>query len=246
MTCTYLDKIINFLLNLSMSPMAALNMDSTMIWEILSSCTCPTGGHKQPYGWSIWQYSLFFLWFSCITTLPYCMPQHPVLCLALPQTSHFQHSINELATEAALNHVLFLLKTPCTFLYSFCHKNPCIGWRCRSPTCPKPDPRVATRPLPRPLYFWYLVQFETYIVVTVYLSMWINKASSCGSVFSSRQSCTNISCRRQQNRLERRARSRLRETFCRRREQAGWSTLVRLLWSISLALQLRRGVPPMP
>ena len=30
MTCT-LDKIINFLLNLSMSPMAALNMDSTMI-----------------------------------------------------------------------------------------------------------------------------------------------------------------------------------------------------------------------
>ena len=39
----------------------------------------------------------------------------------------------------------------------------------QSPTCPKPEPRVATRPLPRPLYFWYLlVQFETYIVVTVY------------------------------------------------------------------------------
>ena len=41
MTCT-LDKIINFLLNLSMSPMAALNMASTMIREILSSRTCPT------------------------------------------------------------------------------------------------------------------------------------------------------------------------------------------------------------
>ena len=37
------------------------------------------------------------------------------------------------------------------------------------PTCPnQPDSRVATRPLPRPLYFWYLVQFETCIVVTEY------------------------------------------------------------------------------
>ena len=50
------------------------------------------------------------------------MPQHPVLCLALPQTSHFQHSINELATEAALNHVLFLLKLLVPFYTVFVTK----------------------------------------------------------------------------------------------------------------------------
>ena len=50
------------------------------------------------------------------------MPQHPVLCLALPQTSHFQHSIHELATEAALNHVLFLLKLLVPFYTVFVTK----------------------------------------------------------------------------------------------------------------------------
>ena len=100
--------------------------------------------------------------------------QYHIICrlqyFASHTLKHHLQPINELATrEAVLNHVLFLL-TPCTFLYSFCHKNPCIDWQYdQSPTCPKPEPRVATRPLPRPLYFWYLlVQFETYIVVTVY------------------------------------------------------------------------------
>ena len=59
----------------------------------------------------------------------------------------------------------YLLLVP---FYTVFVTNPCIDWWYQSPTCPKPDPRVATRPLPRSLYFWYLVQFETYIVVTVY------------------------------------------------------------------------------
>jgi len=61
--------------------------------------------------------------FSCdFLALPHHMPQPLVLCLALPQTSHFQHSIHELATEAALNHVLFLLKLLVPFYTVFVTK----------------------------------------------------------------------------------------------------------------------------
>ena len=72
------------------------------------------------------------------------------------------------------------------------------------PTCPKPDPRVATRPLPRPLYFWYLlVQFETYIVVTVYCPCESIKHQVVEKCFQSksRQSCPNVRRREHQNRF---------------------------------------------
>ena len=73
------------------------------------------------------------------------------------------------------------------------------------PTCPnQPDSRVATRPLPRPLYFWYLVQFETCIVVTEYcpcesIKHQVVKRRFIGSI-PSRQLCWNV--KSLQNRFE--------------------------------------------
>ena len=88
-------------------------------------------------------------------------------------TFNLSMSLNQTRKEAVLNHVLFLLLTPCTFLYSFCVTKILALTEYQSPTCPtKPEPRVATLtcPLPRPLYFWYLFlsSLNTYIVVTVY------------------------------------------------------------------------------
>jgi len=136
MTCPAptLDKIINFLLNLSLChPWQPWINHDLRNFELMY-LTHPEGGLKQvekPYDGSIWQYSLFFLWFSCITSvlLHYMPPQ--VLSLAAQTHKHHIQPINELETtrrEAVLNHVLFLLLTPCTFLYSFFVSQKSLHW----------------------------------------------------------------------------------------------------------------------
>ena len=93
----------------------------------------------------------------------------PVLCLAHPQTSP---STNQWACNKRGGVESCAISTYSLYLFIQFLSQKSLHWLTQydqSPTCPKPEPRVATRPLPRPLYFWYLlVQFETYIVVTVY------------------------------------------------------------------------------